>query len=61
MTKPQQPDIRRSERSPVDQDSAKAKIVDQPHQERPHGADKGDKGGGEGDGVPPDQQSPYPD
>ncbi|WP_130492674.1 hypothetical protein [Motilibacter rhizosphaerae] len=25
-----------------------------------HGTDKGNKGGGEGGSVPPDQQSPYP-
>jgi hypothetical protein len=61
MTNPQQPELRRS---------AKGETVDQSQQlrvgrddgqgDRPHGTDKGGKGGGEGGGVPPDQQSPYP-
>lgn len=60
MGKPQQPELDRSGRSPVDQDSAKLR-AGRPSEEHPHGTDKGGhKGGGRGGGVPPEQQSPYP-
>jgi hypothetical protein len=60
MTKPQQPEIRRSGKGATDQDSAKAKIADQPNQGRPHGTDRGSKGGGRGGGVPEEQRPPHP-
>jgi hypothetical protein len=60
MTKPQQPEIRRSGRGATDQDSAKTKVADQPNAGRPHGTDKGSKGGGHGGGVPDGQRPPHP-
>jgi hypothetical protein len=61
MTKPQDPEIRRSEETAVADTN--------PEKERgtsgkPHGTDKGGKGGGSGspvgDSRPPDQRPPYP-
>ena len=60
MTKPQQPEIRRSGRGATDQDSAKTKIADHPNAGRPHGTDRGSKGGGHGGGVPEGQRPPHP-
>ena len=59
MTKPQQPEIQRSGLGATDQDSAKTKIADQPNAARPHGTDRGSKGGGHG-GVPEGQRPPHP-
>lgn len=62
MTEPQQPELRRSggggandENVDVIPESASAAKP-----ANPHGTDKGNKGGGEGGGVPPDQRPPYP-
>lgn len=60
MTKPQQPELRRSGKGATDQDSAKTKIADQPNPGRPHGRDRGSKGGGSGGGVPDGQRPPHP-
>ncbi|MFD0683521.1 hypothetical protein [Actinomadura fibrosa] len=62
MPNPQQPEMRRSDRTAV---------TDQPAPEatdpkgtggkgHAHGTDKGAKGGGEGGGTPPDQRPPHP-
>ena len=53
---PQQPELRRSDRDAADQDSAKVKADPHPSGGKPQGADKGNKGGGRGGGVPPSQQ-----
>lgn len=61
MTNPQQPEIRRSEKGATDTDSRKAAVeAEGTGGGHPHSTDKGNKGGGEGGGVPPDQQSPFP-
>ena len=61
MTNPQQPEIRRSEKGATDQDSRKAAVeAEDTGGGHPHGTDKGNKGGGRGGGVPPEQQSPFP-
>jgi hypothetical protein len=61
MTNPQQPELRRSEKGETVEQSQQFRIGrDAGQGNRPHGTDKGGKGGGEGGGVPPDQQSPYP-
>jgi hypothetical protein len=59
VSQPQQPEIRRSGKGATVEDSADPDSVVQATGE-PHGTDKGNKGGGEGGGVPPAQQSPYP-
>ncbi|GAA3259994.1 MULTISPECIES: hypothetical protein [Nonomuraea] len=63
MSNPQQPEIRRSGKSPTEFKSAH--LTPQTKQgakrsARPHGMDKGGKGGGKGGGVPPGQRPPYP-
>lgn len=64
MPKPQQPEIDRSGHTPVDQDSAKARVGRRLHAGHPHGTDRagkgGGKGGGRGGGVPPEQRPPHP-
>lgn len=61
MVKPQQPELRRSDLGETSQDAQEIRANSQaPQGGNPHGTDKGNKGGGEGGGVPPDQQSPYP-
>ncbi|MFC4909699.1 hypothetical protein [Actinomadura gamaensis] len=59
MPNPQQPEIRRSERTAVTEDppADPKNPVTKGHE---HGTDKGDRGGGKGGGVPPDQQPPHP-
>lgn len=62
MVNPQQPELRRSGKGSTTQDSAD---IDSGGPlpgsgGNAHGTDKGSVGGGEGGGVPPDQQSPYP-
>ncbi|TDC84392.1 hypothetical protein E1285_26910 [Actinomadura sp. 7K507] len=64
MPNPQQPEIRRSERTQVTNDPPAE--ASEPKSTRgkaghAHGTDKGNKGGGEGGGTPPDQQPPHPD
>ncbi|MER7521092.1 hypothetical protein [Streptomyces sp. NPDC126499] len=61
MTNPQQPEQRRSGRgagTPQDSSALKANQPAGPRGKggRPHGTDKGERGGGEGGGTPPDQQ-----
>ncbi|MET7327854.1 hypothetical protein [Nonomuraea sp. NPDC005650] len=63
MSNPQQPEIRRSGKSPTEFKSAHLVPEKQRGVRRaahPHATDKGNKGGGKGGGVPPDQRSPYP-
>ena len=60
MANPQQPELRRSAKGATTEDSADLKAGAGPAGGQPHGTDQGAKGGGEGGGVPPDQQSPYP-
>jgi hypothetical protein len=63
MANPQQPELRRSDKGETVEGSQELRIGRRgthPKGEPAHGTDKGDKGGGEGGGVPPDQQSPYP-
>ncbi|MGW0418746.1 hypothetical protein [Streptomyces sp. NPDC003015] len=62
MSNPQQPEQRRSQKGGgTPQQSGELK-AGRPETEtgRVHGTDKGDKGGGEGGGVPPDQQPEHP-
>ncbi|WP_049577499.1 hypothetical protein [Nonomuraea sp. SBT364] len=63
MTKPQQPELRRSGKGATDSSSAQA-IPDKKRGTRgtsqPHGTDKGKKGGGKGGGVPPEQRPRHP-
>jgi hypothetical protein len=60
MPNPQQPAMRRSERTAVtDEPAVDPKKPESKGHE--HGTDKGNKGGGKGGGVPPDQQAPHPD
>jgi hypothetical protein len=53
---PQQPELRRSGTSAAEQRSAKIKANTDRSGGKPHGIDKGNKGGGRGGGVPPSQQ-----
>lgn len=62
MSNPQQPEQRRSEKggaTPQNVAELKARQTEAKGG-RAHGTDKGDKGGGEGGGVPPDQQAEHP-
>jgi hypothetical protein len=62
MPNPQQPEMRRSEQTAVTEEAVPE--ATDPKQTggkgHAHGTDKGDKGGGEGGGVPPDQQLQHP-
>ncbi len=62
MSNPQQPEQRRSEKGGgTPQESGEIKASETAAKGgRAHGTDKGDKGGGRGGGVPPDQQSEHP-
>ncbi|HEX2314524.1 MAG TPA: hypothetical protein VHJ17_12350 [Thermomonospora sp.] len=63
MGQPQQPEQRRSEQGGTTHDAAeKAARSGQTRaaKGRPHGTDKGNRGGGKGGGVPPDQRPPHP-
>ncbi|MBT2675253.1 hypothetical protein [Streptomyces sp. SD31] len=62
MSNPQQPEQRRSAKGgATPQDSAELKArQSRAEGGQAHGTDKGDKGGGEGGGVPPDQRSEHP-
>ncbi|MEJ8667542.1 hypothetical protein WKI71_00245 [Streptomyces sp. MS1.AVA.1] len=62
MSNPQQPQQRRSEKgggTPQESGELKARQAEE-KRGRAHGTDKGDKGGGEGGGVPPEQQAEHP-
>ncbi|GAA3001261.1 hypothetical protein [Streptosporangium longisporum] len=62
MTQPQQPELRRSGKGGSSDEELDV-VPESPSNHaggQPHGTDKGSKGGGEGGGVPPEQQSPYP-
>ncbi|MGW7053969.1 hypothetical protein [Streptomyces sp. NPDC054887] len=63
MSNPQQPEQRRSDKGgATPQDSAELK-AGQPGtggSKHAHGTDKGNKGGGEGGGTPPDQRADHP-
>ncbi|MFF3886132.1 hypothetical protein [Streptomyces sp. NPDC001914] len=59
---PQQPQQRRSRESgatPQDSGELNARQAEETGQGHPHGTDKGNKGGGDGSGVPPDQQADH--
>ncbi|GEJ98698.1 hypothetical protein ACWDU8_11590 [Streptomyces sp. NPDC003388] len=64
MSNPQQPEQRRSDKggaTPQDSGELKARqSAGRGAEDRPHGSDKGRKGGGEGGGVPPAQQPEHP-
>lgn len=62
MSNPQQPELRRSGKGETVEGSEELRASGSagPGGARPHGTDKGSKGGGEGGGVPPAQQPPYP-
>ncbi|MFF7972375.1 ANTAR domain-containing protein [Streptomyces sp. NPDC007905] len=64
MSNPQQPEQRRSDKggaTPQDSGELKARqAAGRGERARPHGPDKGKKGGGEGGGVPPAQQPDHP-
>ncbi|MEU1710405.1 hypothetical protein ABZ478_34500 [Streptomyces sp. NPDC005706] len=64
MSNPQQPEQRRSDKGGgTPQDSGQLKARQNTRRgagARPHGPDKGEKGGGEGGGVPPAQQPDHP-
>ncbi|MFE9452760.1 hypothetical protein [Streptomyces sp. NPDC006739] len=63
MSSPQQPEQRRSTKggaTPQDVGELKARQAARRETARAQGTDKGDKGGGEGGGVPPDQQPEHP-
>lgn len=65
MSSPQQPEQRRSDKGATTQDAAEAKAgmdrrIGPGGSERPHSTDKGRRGGGEGGGVPPDQEPDHP-
>ncbi|MEU0060600.1 hypothetical protein [Streptomyces sp. NPDC006334] len=63
MPNPQQPEIRRDDKgaaTPEDSRRLKASQAGGGASGHPHGTDKGDKGGGEGGGVPPAQQPDHP-
>ncbi|GAA3142759.1 hypothetical protein GCM10010466_37140 [Planomonospora alba] len=63
MTQPQQNELRRSGGAPTNDENLDV-MPETPSGStkggRPHAMDKGNKGGGEGGGVPPDQQPPWP-
>lgn len=63
MPNPQQPEVRRSERTQVTNEPA-PEATDPKMTRRKghaHGTDKGNKGGGEGGGTPPDQRPDHPE
>ncbi|NVI86709.1 hypothetical protein [Actinomadura sp. BRA 177] len=62
MPNPQQPEMRRSERTSVTEEPAPEATDPKMTRKKGHAkhTDKGNKGGGEGGGTPPDQRSPYP-
>jgi hypothetical protein len=63
MPNPQQPEMRRSQRTAVTDEPA-PEATDPKMTRRnghAHGTDKGSKGGGKGGGTPPGQRPPHPD
>ncbi|MEV5831341.1 hypothetical protein DMH08_11890 [Actinomadura sp. WAC 06369] len=63
MPNPQQPEMRRTERTSVTNEPAPEATDPKTTRGKghAHGTDKGSKGGGEGGGTPPDQRPPHPD
>ncbi|WUI04040.1 hypothetical protein OHR68_20340 [Spirillospora sp. NBC_00431] len=63
MPNPQQPEARRSERTAVTGEPAPEATDPKSTRSKghAHGTDKGNKGGGEGGGTPPDQRPPHPE
>ncbi|GGU93027.1 hypothetical protein GCM10010182_05550 [Actinomadura cremea] len=62
MPNPQQPEMRRTERTSVTNEPApEATDPKKTGGGHAHGTDKGSKGGGKGGGTPPDQRPPHPD
>lgn len=59
MSNPQASGVRRNEHNPAVQEHAE-EVAREAKEIPPHGKDKAETGAGEGGGVPPDQQSPYP-
>ncbi|MEU6070737.1 hypothetical protein ABZ864_41445 [Streptomyces sp. NPDC047082] len=65
MSNPQSPSARRSGKGgATPQQSRSLKATEPgpkaPKKDRPHGQDRGSKGGGEGGGTPPEQQPEHP-
>lgn len=60
MVNPQQPELRRSEEGSTVQGGGGMRDTPEGGLAPTSGSDKGNKGGGRGGGVPPEQQSPYP-
>ncbi|MEU3662519.1 hypothetical protein ACWDTR_28930 [Streptomyces sp. NPDC003470] len=63
MSNPQQPELRRSDKGAATSEDSQARKAAQPARGsggRAHGTDRGDKGGGEGGGTPPEQQPDHP-
>ena len=63
MVSPQQPELRRNDKGPATPNDQRANEIGAnggPGGANAHGTDKGNKGGGEGGGVPPGNASPYP-
>jgi len=63
MPSPQQPELRRNDKGPATDNDQRQNVLSGsggPGGENAHGTDKGNKGGGEGGGVPPGNASPYP-
>jgi hypothetical protein len=54
MTNPQQPELRRSAKGESVEGSQKLRVGREKAAGKPHGSDKGSKGGGPGGGVPPE-------
>ncbi|MFV2173512.1 hypothetical protein ACFHW2_25120 [Actinomadura sp. LOL_016] len=63
MPNPQQPEMRRTERTSVTNEPAPEATDPKMTRDKghAHGTDKGSKGGGKGGGTPPDQRPPHPD
>jgi hypothetical protein len=63
VSNPQQPEQRRSQKggaTPQSIAELKARQTQEKGGGHAHGTDKGNKGGGKGGGVPPDEQSEHP-
>ncbi|MFH8469960.1 hypothetical protein [Streptomyces sp. NPDC017991] len=63
MSNPQQPEVRRSDKgaaTPQDSQARKAAQRTRGNGGHAQGTDRGEKGGGEGGGTPPEQQPDHP-
>ncbi|TDD81898.1 hypothetical protein [Actinomadura rubrisoli] len=60
MPNPQQPEMRRSERTAVTEEPPPEATDPKSAKGKAHGTDKGAKGGGKGGGTPPEQKPPHP-